>query len=166
MRVLGKNQGFTLVEMLVVMLIIAVMVGLAQVVWRTNPAKAWQADGEHLQVLLTAWQEEASMQGVPLGVQLDEIGFRFVKQDSQGVWRLWQDDVFHADKWSQPADIRVWQEGQLLTLGDTLLALPEGVAAFRIEASPQSPIHAEGQALQGWQIDANPVGVVSLSALP
>ena len=53
------SRGFTLIELMVVLVVISVMLGLATVSLDTNPAKELQREGRRLQAVLQMAADEA-----------------------------------------------------------------------------------------------------------
>ena len=73
-----RARGFTLIEVLVVLVIVAVMAGLLVFAFNDSPQRRLQREANDLAMLLNAVVEEAVMRGVELGVIVDENGYRFV----------------------------------------------------------------------------------------
>ena len=95
------SRGFTLVELMLVLVVISVMLGLATVSLDTNPAKDLHREGRRLQTVLQMAADEAVVQGqeFALAFNEEEAG----DQERQGYQFLILDAADF--KWS-PVDTR------------------------------------------------------------
>ena len=82
------HRGFTLLEVLVVLVIVAVMAALLVFAFHDSPQRRLQREAHDLAALLNAAAEEAVMRGVELGVAIDGDGYRFVVFDPET--KQWQ----------------------------------------------------------------------------
>jgi general secretion pathway protein H len=119
----GPSRGFTLIEMLVVLMIMGLFVGLVSAITRPDDRAILRLEAERLSQLLDYAAMEARLTGMSIAWTADESGYRF--------WRS--------------ADGATWSE---IRDSDVLRArtLPQGVtvSAFRVEnMRPQSPIRLE-----------------------
>jgi general secretion pathway protein H len=89
---LGRASGFTLLEVLVVVAIVAIIVGLAGVRLLRSPDEAVREECERLALLLQAAREEAILQGrvFTFGARRDTYGFLRLERD--GKLKLAKDD--------------------------------------------------------------------------
>ena len=105
-------RGFTLIEMLVVLLIMGLFVGLVTTIVRPDDRAVLRLEAERLSQLLDFAASEARLAGKSIAWTADESGYRFWRADDAGAW----------------SEIR---DSELLRAR----ILPEGVAvsAFRVE---------------------------------
>jgi general secretion pathway protein H len=85
---LNSSRGFTLLEILVVLVIVAVMAGLLVVGFKDSPQQRVRREAQSLAALLNAVSDEAVMRGVELGLVIDDSGYQFVYFDPEK--KQWQ----------------------------------------------------------------------------
>lgn len=90
------SAGFTLIEILIVMVIIAVLAGLVSLsVSGRAVDDRMEAESRRLEQLFRIASDEAQAKGVELGFRHTPQGFEFVTPDSSsGRWRLLEDGMF------------------------------------------------------------------------
>lgn len=110
---MGRHQGFTLIEIMVVVTIIGIMTGLiALSVSTSNPQKDLDREALKFKTLIEMAQEEALFSQQEIGVIVDEHGYRFA---SWGIPVLLPDPDAK-DKPEDEADLNVSDE-TISTLG-------------------------------------------------
>jgi len=133
-----SGRGFTLIEVLVVMLIIAVVVGLVGVQLARGPEDQVREQSEHLAVLLNAARQEAILQGRVFAFSGERDSYRFLRLERDGRLKpTADDDLLRAQR--LPSGI-VIETIQIAGAGDAprdgLVFLPNGeVPAFRLVLS-------------------------------
>lgn len=81
----GRPYGFTLIEVLVVIVIIGVMAGMIVVsMTMGDPRRELLREAERLRTVLSLAAEEAVIQQIELGAEFTESGYRFLKWDMPG----------------------------------------------------------------------------------
>jgi len=101
--VIGRGQmGFTLVELLVVLVLIAISVALASLALRDPAAARLEQEGARLAALLEAGRAEARALGLPVRFELGSTvlgeGFRFVGLPPQmKLPQRWLNEEMQAD---------------------------------------------------------------------
>jgi general secretion pathway protein H len=118
-----NDRGFTLIEMLVVLMIMGLFLGLVSAITRPDDRAVLRLEAERLSQLLEFAATEAQLTGKAIAWIADASGYRF--------WRLGEDYV-----WSEIRD------SELLRAR----TLPQGMAisAFRVEnMQPQGPMRLE-----------------------
>lgn len=84
----NNNRGFTLIEILTVLVIVAVMAGLLVIGFKDSPQRHLQREANDLAALINAAADEAVMHGLELGLVIDEHGYHFVFFDMEKKqWR-------------------------------------------------------------------------------
>jgi general secretion pathway protein H len=76
-----RPRGFTLIELMVVLVVIAVMAGLLIIGSGDNPGRQLRREASTLASLLNLAADEAVMQGVELGLVIDGESYHFVRFD-------------------------------------------------------------------------------------
>ena len=93
-----QQAGFTLIELMVVMVIMAALAGLLTLSLGGNPAKEVQREARRLQQLLVLADDEARMQGQWLGLAADSQGsdhYQFLRFDpGQQGWQAMDERGF------------------------------------------------------------------------
>jgi general secretion pathway protein H len=119
----GKERGFTLIEMLVVLMIMGLFLGLVSTITRPDERAVLRLEAERLAQLLDFAAAEAQLSGKSIAWTAEQSGYRF--------WRLGEDSA-----WAEILD------------SDLLRArtLPQGmsVSGFRVEnMRPQGAMRLE-----------------------
>jgi len=93
-RVSKPAPGFTLIEIMVVLLIIAVTIGMIGVNLSRGDNNRVQEEADRIVILLQSAREEAILQGQVFAVQFNNDGYRFLRLNNKGKLELIeQDDV-------------------------------------------------------------------------
>lgn len=119
----GAGRGFTLIEMLVVLMIMGLFVGLVSTITRPDDRAVLRLEAERMSQLLDFAATEARLSGRSIAWTADESGYRFWRAGDDAAW----------------AEIR---DSELLRAR----TLPQGVtvSGFRVEnMRPQSPMRLE-----------------------
>ena len=89
-----SSAGFTLIEILVVMVLIAIVVSLATVRFQRDDRQILRDEALRLASLLTHARDEAITTGVALGWQTNGSGYRFMRRGASREWEdLSADDI-------------------------------------------------------------------------
>lgn len=94
-----RNRGFTLIEILVVLVIIGLMAGAMVMIGSDNRAAIARDEIEKLNAKLKLALEEAQLHGVEFGLVVTETDYRFV--------------TFGADRWTPISDDKAYQTYRL-----------------------------------------------------
>jgi general secretion pathway protein H len=93
MRARGIARGFTLLEMLVVMVIFGITFGLISFNAMPNTRQALQNDAQRIALLLQLARDEAIVRNRPIAFETDGTTYRFLIRDDSGWQPLAQDDM-------------------------------------------------------------------------
>lgn len=84
--------GFTLVELLVVIMIMSLFVGMARIIVRPDPRAALRVEAERLARLLEAANDEAGFTGNAIAWTATADGYRFWRRRDSAEWQSVQND--------------------------------------------------------------------------
>jgi general secretion pathway protein H len=132
-RPLALPQGFTLLELLVVVALIAVATAGVSLSLRDSAQSALQRDAERLAVLLETGRAQARANGLPVVWRTQDNSanpvqsFVFEGLPPPGLPKNWLADTTRA------------RAGSAITLGPEPLIEPQAVALSTAQSGPQSP---------------------------
>ncbi|NIV18167.1 MAG: type II secretion system minor pseudopilin GspH [Woeseiaceae bacterium] len=113
------HRGFTLIEILVVVMIIATVLSVAVLSVRiVDDDRELRNEARRLGSLISAIQEEASMQGRDFGLEFMTASYRFVEYDAfSGQWiEIVDDDLFRLRELPEEVEFELYLEGQRIVL--------------------------------------------------
>lgn len=92
----GGAHGFTLIELLIVMVLVGVMGGMAVLAMgQADPGRRLQLEAERLARLLELVEQEASLRGEVVGIELFAGGYRFLQHQGKD-WQAINDALFQS----------------------------------------------------------------------
>ncbi len=134
----GGNNGFTLIEVAVVMLVIVIVLGIVSVNLEPDRDSIVRDEANRLALLLQTAQQESILQGKVIAVVVERQGYHFLALNDKGEFTpLSQDDVLYPRP--LPSDIAITSveiEGAPETEKPRLILLPTGeLQAFSVTLS-------------------------------
>ena len=127
-RIKRQQCGFTLIEILVVLVIIGIMVGLASVRLMPDDQGALTNEAQRLALLLEQARDQAVASGEPVAFSVEEGRYRFWSLDTDDQWVPRSGDDLLADRpLATGVKLLALQVNQaMLGAGERLLFLPSG----------------------------------------
>jgi len=104
----STESGFSLIEMLLALAIVAIMLTVAVLTIPNHDERNWQNNLDQLVASLNAAQDESQMTGIPMRVEIGESGWRFSKSDPMAQSKdvnqpaTFIPDTYKAQAWSKP----------------------------------------------------------------
>jgi len=148
------SRGFTLIEMLVVLMIMGLFVGLVSTITQPDDRDKLRLEAERLSQLLDFAANEAQLTGKSIAWTADESGYRFWRSDGNGGWTEVRD--------SQLLRARTLPQG--MEISDFSVENMRPQSGMRLEFTPQgsSLAFTIGLSLgtQRYAVTGSPIGQV------
>ncbi len=117
----GRRNGFTLIEILIVMLIISIISSVAVMTISFNPQKKIESAANSLANTITLAAEEAMLRPATLGLALSENSYTFFiyeepKNEDANPWKPLRGRVFHKHTFPKEAEISLKVQDQTVPL--------------------------------------------------
>ena len=153
-----SQQGFTLIEVAVVMLVIVIVLGIVSVNLEPDRESPVRDEARRMALLLQTAQEEAILQGKILAVSIEREGYYFLMLNDKNEFKpMTDDEVLHARP--LPSGIVISSidiEGLPENEKPRLILLPTG------ELPPFTVIFSHGDIR--WQVEGTLTGEISSQA--
>ncbi|NIE89021.1 MULTISPECIES: GspH/FimT family pseudopilin [unclassified Burkholderia] len=94
-----RQRGFTLIEMLVVLLIAGLLVAAVTLAPSRNRRSELAEDAQRLASLLESAGDEAQVRALPIAWQPVGGGYRFMQRTENGTWIVMGDELFKPRRW-------------------------------------------------------------------
>lgn len=95
----SRARGFTLIEMLVVMMIIGIVTTVVALSTGRNQRSDLQEEAQRLAVMLESASDEAQVRSIPIAWQPVDGGYVFSESTAGGRWRVLDDDPLKPYQW-------------------------------------------------------------------
>ncbi len=127
-----KQQGFTLIEIMVVVAIAAIMIGAAVMAFPDSSNDRLKEHGERFSALISLAQDEAILQSQDLAVAISDSDYSFYRRENSS-WVAYSDKPFVA----RVVDGGI--QGELVLEGISIKLLPFN------KSKPQIVIYSNGE---------------------
>lgn len=107
-----RCRGFTLLELMIVIVLIGVLLGMASFAAGPNPARDARQAAHGMAGVIQQLRERAVLEGAEYGVRLSDGGYRGMRLGAQG----WQ-PLATLYAWPQNTRLRLEQDGHPVSLG-------------------------------------------------
>jgi general secretion pathway protein H len=137
----ARDLGFTLLEVLVVMVIIGIITTMAVVSTRVLGGDHEMAqEAKRLQAVITQVREEAMLEGRDIGLRMDAVGYEFLAYDvRRDLWVQVIDDPMLRER-SLPPGL----EATLLLESREVKLTPRSAGTEKTPLTPQVVVQASG----------------------
>lgn len=114
----ARTRGFTLLEILVVVLIIGIALGMVVLAVRPNPEHRLGDEAQRFAALVKLLGDEAIVRSAEMAVEVTPHSYRFLTLTADG-WQAYEDDVFKTHDLPETITLDLSLDGQAINLGDT-----------------------------------------------
>lgn len=102
----GRSRGFTLLELLVVLVLAGIMLGMVSFNAMPGTRQALQNDAQRIALLLQLARDEAIVRNRPIAFEADTQGYRFLIRDNN-TWQLLTGDELLRPREFQRAPVQL-----------------------------------------------------------
>ena len=114
-----RNSGFSLLELLIVLVVMGVMISIASLSFRSFEVDPADKDMERLRYSVGVLVNEAIVRSEPLAIGFSGHGYAFFRMDDEGKWAVIDDDrLLKAHELDQRLEPQLVLDKESVTLGD------------------------------------------------
>ena len=111
----SSDGGFTLIEMLLALTIVAILLGVAVLAIPNHDERYWRNNLDQLVSTLNAAQDESQSSGIPVSVAINQLGWRFSKPTRTGqaqdptLTNTFIPEAYKPHLWIKPVNVEPFQ---------------------------------------------------------
>lgn len=130
-----RHTGFTLIEIMVVIVIVAVLVGAATLSFAPVGDKLLKENVDRFAALISLAQDEAIIQSAELSIEITPKGYSFY-QNLDNSWVALEEKPFTAREFPSEINTKLYLDGILIDLEDREDSKPQIVLLSSGEMTP------------------------------
>ncbi len=160
-----KQSGFTLIEILVVMVILGVLAAaLTLAVGVGGGERQLEREAEQTQALLGYACEQAELTGREIGISINTSGYRFTHMESD-TWLAFTDGELRPRKWLTGSSATLSRDGHGVEIAVPFPDKPQLLCFSSGELTPFQMSLGLGDVAQRYQLNGQPDGTVKLAVV-
>ena len=130
-----KSLGFTLIEIMVVIVIVSILVGAVSLTFPRSTDDLLKEDADRFSELISLFEDEAILESRDLAVAINDAGYSFLSKDGE-AWSVFSDEPFKPRKLSGNVTSQLYLEGVSIKLKDEGKTKPQIVIYSSGEMTP------------------------------
>lgn len=158
----GAARGFTLLELLVVLVLMALLTSLVSISAAPDPKQQLAEQARRIGLLMSMAADESRIRQQPLALEADLRGYRFVSEEGGDRQLLGDDELLHERSWMRPltrlAVVRDGQARVLVSADAPALNVP--IAREWVQPRWRMEL-ADGVAAVAVEFDENGIGALA-----
>jgi len=159
-----RTRGFTLIEVLVVVVILAVLASALVLSTASSGERRLEREAEKLRALVAYACEQAELRGREIGVSLNSGGYRFSEFD-RDAWVGFSDGELRPRTWLAGTDAMLSRDGHTVEVAAQFPDKPQLLCFSSGELTPFRLELALGEIAVRYRLDGDPGGAVALTTL-
>lgn len=121
-----QSKGFTLIEIMVVIVIAAILIGAVSLSFPNTADDLLKEDAERFSALVSLAQDEAILQSRDLAISIYDSGYAFLSRDDK-TWKAFSEQPFSPRELSANMKAELFLEGVAIKLQKKAKAKPQVV---------------------------------------
>ena len=143
---MSRSRGFTLVEILIVIVIVGLLAGIAVLAIGNDPQRQLRQEAQRALAVLQMAADEAMLEGREYGLVIDPQGYQVVEfNEQQRHWQASSTDAFARHRLPDHILIRLDSEGTKIDLGKLASSKPEQKQPSTSELTPALLLLSSGE---------------------
>ena len=131
----NKTKGFTLIEIMVVVVIMSIMIGTVLLSFPDTNNDLLKEDAERFTALVSLAQDEAILQSRDLAIAINDSGYSFLSRNDKS-WTVFSEEPFTPRELSGKVNSELYLEGTAIKLVKKAKTKPQIVIYSSGEMTP------------------------------